>query len=684
MANGRHQSLAGRADQAGLLCAAANAPLTFQRTLMPRSTIDQALVTGLSAAANHALVSLVQESIQAAALVAAGQARSGRVHEGRWGRTSIAADLAAIGAGLALQRALPQRHREKLERAAGRTGGFVLATSGTAGVVVGALQETFDRSGAKRGRSYAIVAPAAAGVAAANIWRVRRAAHADTDLPPEASQASMAKSIAYGLGIAGAMSALGAGERKFADKIAQGLARVLPGNEALWRPVGHAASLAALGFGTRFLAEKMLHRIETVQESMDAAFDLAPPDENVSGSYESLVPFDTLSRAGRRYVWTITPPDVISDVMGEAVTKTPIRAYVGLGSADDRDARVELTMRELERTNAFERSWLLVASPTGTGYVNYAAVSIMEFLSRGDCATVAMQYSARPSPLSLDRVVDGRRQTRKLMAALRERLEQIPHGKRPKVVLFGESLGAWTSQDAFVDHGTQGLVDHGVDYAIWIGTPNFSKWKERVLYDDGPEIDRSLIGVFNDIDEWKATPPAERERIRYVMITHYDDGVAVFGPSLAIQAPEWLGPPETRPAPVPKGMRWLPTTTFFQVLVDMKNAANVVPGAFAAKGHDYRADLLPFFHAVLGLKATPEQLEKIAAWLEKRELARSHWMKEHDVAGKSLAATVLTRLIDEERANGGTPDERLMQLVRSVAFEEFDAGSPGPAGDTTP
>ena len=32
---------------------------------MPRGTMDQALVTGLSAAANHALISLVQESIQA-------------------------------------------------------------------------------------------------------------------------------------------------------------------------------------------------------------------------------------------------------------------------------------------------------------------------------------------------------------------------------------------------------------------------------------------------------------------------------------------------------------------------------------------------------------------------------------------------------------------------------------------
>ena len=60
----------------------------------------------------------------------------------------------------------------------------------------------------------------------------------------------------------------------------------------------------------------------------------------------------------------------------------------------------------------------------------------------------------------------------------------------------------------------------------------------------------------------------------------------------------------------------MPTTTFFQVLVDMKNAANVVPGVFAAKGHDYRADLLPFFHAVLGLTATPEQLDRIGAWLE--------------------------------------------------------------------
>ena len=110
----RNQSLGGRADQAGLLYAAVNAPATFQRTLMPRSTMDQALVTGLSASANHALVTLVQDVIQSTALVFAGEAGRRRVNEKRWSRATIAADVAAIGAGVAIQRAFVARDREPL------------------------------------------------------------------------------------------------------------------------------------------------------------------------------------------------------------------------------------------------------------------------------------------------------------------------------------------------------------------------------------------------------------------------------------------------------------------------------------------------------------------------------------------------------------------------------------------
>jgi hypothetical protein len=169
----------------------------------------------------------------------------------------------------------------------------------------------------------------------------------------------------------------------------------------------------------------------------------------------------------------------------------------------------------------------------------------------------------------------------------------------------------------------------------------------------------------------EALDPAARERLRFVMITHDNDGVGAFGPALAIQAPAWLGPAEDRQPTVPKGMRWTPPTGFFEVLIDMKNAANVVPGVFAASGHDYRADLLPFFAALLGLPATPVQLERIGAWLEAREKLQSQWMKAHGTVDKSLAATVLHRMLEDERAAGRDPDARLIELIRTVMRDEF-------------
>jgi uncharacterized membrane protein len=670
MARGRSAALHRRANEAGILFAATNAPLAFQRTLMPRELVDQALITGLSASANHALVSLVQDSIQTAALLFIGQSARRDFDTPRWSLAAIAADLAAIGLGMGIQQAVPQQPREPLPRAAMRTAGYWLTTSGAAGAVVGVLQETSVRANWKPRRTIALVAPAVAAVAATNAWLVRRREQLDAGMPDE-KRPSLLESIGIGLGVTAAVSALGLVERKLADVVSRSAARVLPGPEAIWRPVGHVAALAGFGFAGRALARKMLHRIEHVEESAEAAYDIPPPNSLLSGSLESLVPFDTLSRAGRRYVWMVNSPDTIREVMGEPAAAAPIRAYVGLESAPTEQERVDLAMRELERTGAFDRQWLMIASPTGTGYVNYAAVSILEMLTRGNCATVAMQYSARPSPLSLDRVGEGRIHARLLCAAIRDRIAACPDGARPRVLLFGESLGAWTSQDGFVDEGTRGLVDTGIDRAIWIGTPHFSKWKERVLYDDRPDVDRGVVGVFNDIGEWKALDAARSEKPRYVMITHYDDGVGLFGPELAIQAPEWLRDPQTRHPSVPKGMRWMPTTTFFQVLVDMKNAANVVPGVFDAKGHDYRADLLPFFHAVLGLEATPEQLGAIEKHLVQRELSRSDWAKGHRTADTSLSATVLDRLIREERAAG--TDSRLLDRIRTVVSEEFGA-----------
>ena len=376
-------------------------------------------------------------------------------------------------------------------------------------------------------------------------------------------------------------------------------------------------ALAGITAGTRVLIERAYGQIVNREESVEAAFDVAPPNPLVSGSADSVVPFDTLSRQGRRFVWTVLPRGAIEHVLGEPAHGSPVRAYVGLESGDTASARVDLAIRELDRTKAFDRKWLLVIAPTGTGYCNYATVEGFELLTRGDCATLALQYSARPSVLSLDRVGDGRRQMRLLIAALDARLSAIDPDRRPNVVLFGESLGAWTSQDPFVGHGTKGLVAAGIDHAIWIGTPHMSKWKNQVLRANGADADveSSLVGVFDNVGELQALDDDSRAALRYCMITHDNDAVAMFGPELLYQAPTWMGAPDERPARVPRGMRWTPIMTFFQVLVDMKNSANIVAGQFDRTGHDYRADLRTFMQHVLDLPITDDQGRAIDDWL---------------------------------------------------------------------
>ena len=150
-----------------------------------------------------------------------------------------------------------------------------------------------------------------------------------------------------------------------------------------------------------------------------------------------------------------------------------------------------------------------------------------------------------------------------------------------------------------------------------------------MLKGDRPDVDRSLIGRFNDFAQLEALDPEARKRLRYVMITHDNDGVAHFGLDLLARAPDWLGPAETRPATIPKSMQWRSPTTFVQTLVDMKNASIVIPGQFAAKGHDYRADLARFVREVYELPPTDEQLASIEEALRANELRRKAIIDAH-------------------------------------------------------
>jgi uncharacterized membrane protein len=284
-------------------------------------------------------------------------------------------------------------------------------------------------------------------------------------------------------------------------------------------------------------------------------------------------------------------------------------------------------MAELERSAAFDRSLLMLVSPTGMGYVNYVAMAAVQYLTLGDAATVTLQYSRRPSPLSLGMIKAAREQNRLLWLKVLERIRERP-GRRPRVVLFGESLGAHTSQDVFLHWGTLGLEALGIDRALWIGTPYGSRWMQQVTREDRLDVDRDTVAVVNDFAQLEQLGPERRARLRYVLLSHDNDGVTRFGPDLLWTPPLWLGPDRPRPEQVdgasprgiPPSMRWRPLTTFFQSLIDMKNAQ--IPGEYRAWAHDYRADLPRFVSEVYGLPATADQMARIEVAVQQRETVR--------------------------------------------------------------
>jgi uncharacterized membrane protein len=457
----------------------------------------------------------------------------------------------------------------------------------------------------------------------------------------------------------GGLSLSAYGEQELASLVGRRLAGVLPGGEPLWRLAGHAASLGLLTVGGVQLWGRGMRRIES-GTTTDAP--VLGADEGtrwtaptVSGGPGSLVPWESLGREGRRHALTFVRPQPLLDrpagapdlsietVMGEPAKATPAQVYVSLDSAPTARERVDLALREMDRTGAFDRSLILLVSPTGTGYVNYVAMAAAQYFTRGDVATVTLQYSKRPSPLSLGKVKAAREQNRLLWLSVLERLHRRPK-PWPTVAVFGESLGAHTSQDVFLHWGTLGLEALGIDRALWIGTPYGSRWMRQVTGPDRLDVDRETVAVVNDFQQLEELGEQRRRRLRYVLVSHDNDGVTKFGTDLLTRPPDWLGPgrpapaavPGASPRGVPPGMRWRPITTFFQSLVDMKNAQ--IPGAYKAWAHDYRPDLARFVNEVFDLGATPEQVRAVEQALEARESYRELLFSSPEESGDPSSA----------------------------------------------
>ncbi|WP_234440488.1 alpha/beta-hydrolase family protein [Streptomyces rimosus] len=317
-----------------------------------------------------------------------------------------------------------------------------------------------------------------------------------------------------------------------------------------------------------------------------------------SGGPGSLVPWDSLGLQGRNFTGTGPSAAAIGAFTGRPATE-PIRSYAGLASSDDTEARAAQAVADLTRQGGFERENLLVMTTTGSGWVDPAAVDTFEYLSGGDSATVAMQYSYLPSWLSY--LVDqtkAREAGRALFDAVYDTWSKLPSDHRPRLFVAGESLGSFGGETAF--SGEYDLRNRTAG-TLFAGPPAFNTlFREFSDHRDAgsPEVrpvykDGRTVRFTND--PGAEIPPADRpwngSRVLYLM--HSSDPIVWWSPHLVYSEPDWIG--QHPGDDVLEQMVWLPFVTFWQVTADLPFAADVPRG----HGHTYTTEYVDGWNAVM-------------------------------------------------------------------------------------
>jgi uncharacterized membrane protein len=319
-----------------------------------------------------------------------------------------------------------------------------------------------------------------------------------------------------------------------------------------------------------------------------------------SGSSASLVPWDSLGFQGRNFVATGPHAPELTRLNGQPA-KEPIRVYAGLHTADDDQGRMAVLVGELERTHAFTRKLLVIAPTTGTGWIDPVAARTLEMIYNGDTAIVGVQYSYLPSWVSF--LADRQKSMnsgRMLIDAVHDRWQQLPPDRRPKLLLYGESLGSMAGQAAF--EFLPDINKMGFDAVLWVGPPQASPlWHALIVRRDPrttevqPRYDNGRTVRFSE-----AIDPADNARVaaapwqgtRVLFLQHPSDPVVWWSPDLLFSRPDWLVEPRGRDRSA--SMRWYPVVTFWQVSADLTNAEGM-PGGH---GHNYRNTILDGWVAV--------------------------------------------------------------------------------------
>ena len=318
-----------------------------------------------------------------------------------------------------------------------------------------------------------------------------------------------------------------------------------------------------------------------------------------SGGPGSVIPWDTLGWQGRNFIGKGPSVSDIEKATGQPAME-PIRIYSGLASAPDAEARAALAVRDLERAGGFQRKNLLVVTTTGSGWVDPALSDSFEYLSDGDSATVAIQYSYLPSWISY--LVDqskAREAGRALFDAVYGAWSQLPQDQRPRLYVAGESLGSFGGETAFSGEYSMANLTNGILFA---GPPNFNTlFREFSDHRDAgqPRGPARLSRTGGSCGSRTTRPrtyrrtasPGRRSRVLYMM--HPSDPIVWWSPHLVFSEPDWISEPPGKD--VLKTMFWLPFVTFWQVTADLPFATGVPAG----HGHKYTSEYVDGFNAIM-------------------------------------------------------------------------------------
>lgn len=224
----------------------------------------------------------------------------------------------------------------------------------------------------------------------------------------------------------------------------------------------------------------------------------------------------------------------------ESSSEGAVRAYAEIVEGEEVQDRARRVADELVREGGLQRSRIVVAVPTGTGWVNPHLVTGLEERFGSDVATVSMQYDTAPSWVAYlvgrERAEEG---AQALFDAVLERVEELPPEDRPDVHVQGESLGATAGQALFTGPGSAAARD-AVCSVLWVGSPGGAtaglEREAAVSNADDPVVHasvRDLVVPPGDDDSWLPVVSGVHDAVDFIGALWVPEGTGhVYGEEL--------------------------------------------------------------------------------------------------------------------------------------------------------